>query len=58
MLEKLLMLLPPFHVQVVCHVTVLPSTDSSVEHCEPEVALCSPQRLLNRVYEPDVTVAY
>lgn len=52
------MLLPPFHVQVVCHVTVLPSTDSSVEHCEPEVALCSPQRLLNRVYEPDVTVAY
>lgn len=42
-------------VHSVDHVTVLLWTDSSVEHCEPEAD--SPQRLVNREYEPDVIVS-
>ena len=49
---------PPVHDHSVDHTTVSPLTDSSVEHCEPEVAPPSPQRSVNRVYEPDVTESY
>ena len=49
---------PPVQVYSVDHATVLPLTDSSVEHCEPEVASPSPQRSVNREYEPAATVSY
>lgn len=51
-MAKLLMLvsLSLVHFHFVYHFAVVPST--RLEHCEPERAADSPQRLFNREYEP------
>jgi len=47
----------PLQVHVVDHATVLPLTDSSVEHWEPGVLSVLPHRSVNREYEPAWTVS-
>lgn len=58
MLAKLLTLVgPPVQVQLVIQETVGSFDDMRWEYCEPEVASCSPQRLLSKEYCPTVTVS-
>jgi hypothetical protein len=43
---------PPAHVHFVCHLSELPLSPSTAEHCDPEMAEDMPHRSWYRVYTP------